>query len=951
MAHISSVHTFKENLLIVDNARRLWIMGNGDASKIGFGKGSKPMNKPNDTGVILNEKEEVREFQIIESAMIIYTTLGRLFVSKPANQIGRPDDESVNNDSGSEAGTDYSSSDEYSGTDISDQSDNDLSSHYSDSDDGETIIMEHDDEPVHAARTAVPATVPAAIAAPAAAEEQPKADAGPKILNNNDYSEYLDVIGDMETENKGLGLLASDVDEILVMMDYLFFRIKNDIYFYNTHLNPYYAMAGMFGQSLKIIEQNSYYYYQFVFPFQRLKTEFADNFIYFTSQEHYHHLIFFPCIPIECGSSIFFKLNSNLDKNNIKVIGSEVFIIQSDEIYKYHYQTKDIKLFTKKEGIVFTPIGDHRGKTRSILRVQNDGIYTEDGGDGFSKWHDFKEPTPPPPPPKKKSKSKDSDTDTKTAKKAGTKSGTATKAGTKAATATKAADKKPAPPKIEKITPKIDYQGVRSGLIDVTCSYVIYHSDRSERFYVSDNVLYFNVKDVSHYKLIINGGLLYYDNTNTIYYLTDNKVKSGSILFPGVVKIQNIVWKNRMYYLYMFENTPQPISNIWFDDKFIIILSNGKYYYQTIQNKEFTVKSFTEISTQVPKKEGVSVRKKLIMWLPRKMNNSVNLRIDVGSSRLDKLLSLVQMLDFRYNFSIEYTMGTKLISYGNGPKRDFLTGALTEFASKYLIKHNVCTELNLDSFKSMDDAQIKYHGMLLHLIICHNSNYLAVRLPLALISAIAQKEPTIEELEYFGKLADPETFKRMYEFREKPEAITEFGYQSYKHCLQVLCKFYHHDDDDSLNKRTSHVCRILADGFKYYSPVANLTKMNMPTLDYYLSGDYRIDREVLIENLSIKFLAKIKNDDYRKKILDIIRKMPEEKLAIMLKNWSGTSVVMRNTKYHIYIAKYAKHKNTSVYFSACSMELYICEKILNNNDTKECLVDLLASPMNIMIDT
>ena len=316
--------------------------------------------------------------------------------------------------------------------------------------------------------------------------------------------------------------------------------------------------------------------------------------------------------------------------------------------------------------------------------------------------------------------------------------------------------------------------------------------------------------------------------------------------------------------------------------------------------------------------------------------------VDIDSSKFDKLFNIVEMLPNNIDFGITLIKLGKDISFGDGTKREFMELAINEFAEKYLIKHNVCTEFNTSALEILSDHQLIIIGSMLHAIICHNLNNLPIRLPIIFISSLLSNlAPNTSELEYFAKMEDPEAFYTIYKIRYDPEIIASTGYESYNKCLKILSKYCHEDDTtDILAKKISDKIAI---GFKTYGDIENIEMMNYPTLDYFLSGPYVIDRQLIIKKLIVSSDDN-KSNSYKNQILNIIKTLPEDKLAILIKNWSGTVVVKKTYDYIVRIVN--KAERFDYFFGTCNIELVIKKKMMKN----PLLVELLTTPINSIVD-
>lgn len=161
------------------------------------------------------------------------------------------------------------------------------------------------------------------------------------------------------------------------------------------------------------------------------------------------------------------------------------------------------------------------------------------------------------------------------------------------------------------------------------------------------------------------------------------------------------------------------------------------------------------------------------------------------------------------------------------------------------------------------------------------------------------------------------------------------------------------EDEDNEYTKSLRISKLLAIGFKHYSGIKNIDRMNFPTLDYYLSGDYSVDRNRLIKNLVIKNnISSDTSDDvseYKNIFVDIIKSLPEDKLMILLKNWSGTSVVEKSCLYKVTIESKKRSTNEDVYFATCDTNIILSAKFLKKYDS-ELLIDILTTPMTSMQD-
>jgi hypothetical protein len=301
----------------------------------------------------------------------------------------------------------------------------------------------------------------------------------------------------------------------------------------------------------------------------------------------------------------------------------------------------------------------------------------------------------------------------------------------------------------------------------------------------------------------------------------------------------------------------------------------------------------------------------------------------------------MELLRVDVDFSINYVDKNQTISYGSGPKREFMEAAINHFADKYLHNYGTHSTFNLESIKKFSENDLICVGFMLHAVICHSMNNLPFRLPLIVLFAIKKRIIYKEELEFFVKLIAQDIYESITQYRDDPGKFNEIGtdFDSYDEMLNSLCGI----PTDATELAQSHeVSKHIAHGFTSYSEIKNLESMNYPTLEYYISGDYVIDRKVLINNLKIK-------DKYKKTIIDIIQNLSEEKLTILLKNWSGTSIVKKKSEYSVIVSKKTSN-DPDILFMTCSISIRISTQLMSDPSMQDMLIEILTVPINTMVD-
>ncbi|XWV26149.1 hypothetical protein QJ857_gp0930 [Tupanvirus soda lake] len=1016
METIKKIYPFNENILITDFENKLWVMGENKYRRTGFSDKDEPVYTPVYTGIIIDADEEVKKYYVYGKLMSIYTSKGRLYISRISsknkqnmrengnnqvlnlggsqhgritsrraspipsgrlssrrgspqaspiqNRVGRNTRSSTDNQTGSndyfniddEIYLDFdppnaennintptvlsslsdlekkinSSTTNNNNEDIYDQSDIENNIEKSDdnySNDNDDKEEDTDDETEDDVDTMEQSQVSRrrpreifGILMPSSnimllSESTNRRDGGLRIIDDgsddnsddnsddelsydddesnngedNSYFENIEYYNDIccksikQQGKEGIDLLEDDVEDVVCTAETIFFKKDGKVYFFNRNLTPKNVVFNNLGISAICVEKSHYIYYQLIFPFDYEKLVFKNNFIYLKSGS-YHHII----------SAYGITVIGNTVCNLVWIYFKTEFDATDDDMY---YIEVEGAVYVKKANSVYK----YCHKLKDIKQFVDDDcktfiIPTNDGfdnvlfcvkNDGVYFDHGY-------------------------------------------------------------LKKEIQYDELLPYIIDMNSfmdsQLVIVDIDNTQRYTIKGSSLFFNIHGLSRYKLM-NSGLVYYDSSSTLYYLT-NVILNAHVY--GTMEIEKINTKYETFYIYMFSNLPTPITNIEFTNNLIVIQSENKYYYHTIDTENFRVDKFTEITIKNNTSNVELVCKHYIVRNRKDFDNNVTLSISTTSNKLEKLMNIIEMLRGNTNFEINFMKGKDVVSYGDGPKREFMEAAVIDFSEKYFIRNNANCEFNIEEMKKFNEDELVVIGSMLHAVICHSNNHLPIRLPLPLVSAILKKKPTIIELEYFVKLEDPDALKSLQPYKDDVETIRTFGYDTYEDCLKSLCKFYHNVET---NETIDKMCKLIAKGFRDYHDVKNISIMNMPTLDYFLSGDYLIDRDLLIKNLIICD-ATIDNKDKKSKYIDhvisTIKNLPEDKLAIFLKNWSGTSIVKKSYKYHIYIEKHCD--NSDIHFATCSIDLTISENLLMNPDTFNLLIELLTTPVDFMID-
>lgn len=478
--------------------------------------------------------------------------------------------------------------------------------------------------------------------------------------------------------------------------------------------------------------------------------------------------------------------------------------------------------------------------------------------------------------------------------------------------------------------------------IDHTKVFLV-NSEISERVTVRDTVLYVNCDVKRH--LMTSFGFLYSD-LKKIYLCTYLELAEATY---GVQEIESVKMEQVTIRIYEIKGVPENVTDIEFNKRVIQIQAGPRYYHYFF---DFESRRSSEVIEIVISDALEPVSKQQVLYQRIRWADSVSLSVNPQSKCLDRLQAIAEMLSATTDFDITFVDQGKELAFGQGTKREFFTKALTEFEERYLIMANCLSELNVDAASSLDDTSLYALGRMLHMIIIHTSNHLALRLPLSLVSEILTKDLTESELEYFASQEYGDAFSAVRESKDDAELLASLGFESYEENLKSICKYYY---DATSAATTQKISKQIAKGFTEYVPITNLTMMNAPTLDYYLSGDYRINRELLIKNLKVNNYGESSpQPEATDCIQGIISTISEDDLAVLLRNWSGSTTVSRASTYTVILYSNTSNNEDIVNglcFSTCSYQIHLNHDLLDADITPhETLIDMLTTPANYMQD-
>lgn len=445
----------------------------------------------------------------------------------------------------------------------------------------------------------------------------------------------------------------------------------------------------------------------------------------------------------------------------------------------------------------------------------------------------------------------------------------------------------------------------------------------AERFRVKGDTLLINVNNC-RYAMRANRFPILVDAQNAVFVYANKLLE-----VPHMKLEKQFVVSDRTHRIYKWLNTPKPIDSFNVGAEWITIESKGKHYRGIIDS---TFRQVQAIQLELVKRIPATVIKDLVKRKTSKAGTRVEVQIETFGNLFERLCSFAEMFGKDIMLKPDYTLKSVTVSNGLGIKRVFAQDALSQFAMLYLIIHGACSEYNIEALSKLTPPQLFIIGRALHMAMYMNRTCLSVRMPISFLAALLNREPEIDELEFFLQQESPDVYDTITGYFDDPSGLEECGYTSYEECLKYTC-FYQHADPE-IDQRAKHISHALALGFNSFAEVDNIKKMNMPTIDHYVSGAYCIDRVLLISKLDCSHAILLKF------VRNLIERLPEDKLAIFLRNWTGSSVYKGTKCTVLEIAK------RDVEFATCGRKLHLNPAIFQkgNKDAIAELVDLLTTP-------
>lgn len=460
---------------------------------------------------------------------------------------------------------------------------------------------------------------------------------------------------------------------------------------------------------------------------------------------------------------------------------------------------------------------------------------------------------------------------------------------------------------------------------------ILIDSNIPERYAVRGRTLCINIKGITKYHTAPSA--VFICDNGLLYMCTD-----GIDVDPNsnIEHMTNLIAGENSYDIFCLSALPEPVEDIHGHDCTLTIKAGGRYFRCKFDSVSGSLSPYREIilEFEVDDRQACTIDMGLVtrpVAGSGPNSSSIPINIETYADTLQRLVVLAETFNRDSRFSISYRCKAHTVSFGKGVKRTIVQDALSQFMNVYLIQHQTLTSLNLPALEGVMAPLLFAYGRVLHMAMTMTKSCLSIRLPLSLLIALKKREPMICELEYMAQRESPEAFERIVIYREDPIGLAECGYTSYEECLEACL---HYDPESSKIKAIS---TIMAEGILSYAPIKNLEHMNILTLDYYLSGLCTINRELLIS------LLRSDSPVCKAFVTGLIRTVSETRLAILLRNWVGTSAVL-NLKYHI-------ESGNKICFQTCLASMTLPKSMIGRaSDSKDILTDMLTTPVTFIVD-
>ncbi len=446
-----------------------------------------------------------------------------------------------------------------------------------------------------------------------------------------------------------------------------------------------------------------------------------------------------------------------------------------------------------------------------------------------------------------------------------------------------------------------------------------------------DNILYINVNKIKYYGMMEIGLVLYDESNKTMFLYSTYRIESK---YHNTMEIDTFNLGNVAFYIYIFSDIP-PVDQIFFSEYIIIINSNNKIFYQILdRHYNRSTYGFREIKTDDTLKCDINFDH--IIHTESEKTSELKIKIDIESDPLDKLSHIFDMIGIKKDYTIVNVDMGEEISYGDGATRNFYFNAISQLGKKYFIKHNYLTEFNRQELDKLSNKQLFNIGLIIRGCLFQLGSHINLRLPIELLCKIKSHIPSIEELEYFAKKEDSSYYDNACKIKNDINFINEYGFSNFYSLICDVVKYKQGSNDN--------ICSWIARGFNSVTSIKNIEIMNIPTLDYFISGFFVIDRKNLIKNIVYDNVKDNYLEIIKSTIEKIIMEISDSELDILVKNWHG-SIPSKNQKFTVIIMR-----SGPISFLTCPTELIIPKNMIQMENFYEIFKHNLITEINFMID-
>ena len=475
---------------------------------------------------------------------------------------------------------------------------------------------------------------------------------------------------------------------------------------------------------------------------------------------------------------------------------------------------------------------------------------------------------------------------------------------------------------------------------DHDVNYLFVDVDSEKRLDVIGNNILINVHHTRYHSIFDATWFINENAPNGLAVYFNSRFKSNLDAFKNIETTDSIIYCIQCA---EYDGSLGELVNVAMDKNSTLMMQTSQSTYYSKKSDPYVLHPF-HITHDRNIDQRVEIDKSIIDYEAKFNFNNYDQKyidVEIRENPWTSLLAIAYILP-TYQTTIRYVDRQESISSGNGTTRTFYHDALMSFYHTYLeVKNNrIC--FNLDAWKKLSAFDMYKIGKTLRFAILNIKCNLNIRLPLEFSVALARTqdssyEPSTNELDAYYKYIDPNTWAKSAPFSScsDKEFKEMFGHPNYDSYLRHVLDY---ETDTENNHVINSIATNVAQGFIELYNVKNLSEMNLVTIDYYLSGDYLIDRELLISNI-----VDCNNNEF---IETLIRVLPEEKLAILLRNWSGTSTVI-DRKYKVKITDNSNSKNyvCDVRFHTCDLTLEIERSAFNSENSINNLITILTTPV------